>query len=285
MDLKERLICDKNTIERVYKKVGTVAEVAKNFGKSYNTMVYWFKKFKIPYTTNKSLFMELKDTHLSDHCKSIVFGSVLGDGYIEMTSHSNKNARLTISHCERQLPYLQWKCNELKPFSTKVKPLSGAIKREIKGRSFISTPAYYFRTISHPDITKFRTMFYNFDRIKAISEDVMKSLDELAILIWYCDDGSLHIDKRDGCLYINMATNGFSYNEQLILMESLSKFFSGTFRTYQHSDKDRSDYYIRLYGTKHILKFLNMLSSIAIPKSVEYKLDPQRPGVKPLLIG
>lgn len=283
MEEKKDLIYNKEVIENLYREIGTVAGVAKEFGKSYNTMKYWFKKFDIPFTTNKSLFYELKESSLSEHCKSMIIGSLLGDGYIEMTAHSNKNARLCVANCERQLPYLHWKCKELKPFSTKVKLQSKATKKVYKHRTFISTSMYYFRTVSHPDLAKLRTMFYNFNKIKTITEDNIKGLDLLAVLVWYCDDGSLHIDKRDGSLYINMATNGFSYNEQLILIESLSKFFNGSINTYQHSDKDRNDYYIRMYGTKFILKFLRDLSSIAIPRSMEYKLNPQRLGVKPLL--
>lgn len=285
MCIEEKLICDKGNIEKLYKELGTVAGVATYFNKSYNTMVYWFKKYEVPFVTHKSLFMELKDTHLSDRCRSIILGTILGDGYVEMTSHSNKNARLCVSHCERQKPYLEWMCNELKPFSTKVKLLTGETVREIKGRSFVSTPAYYFKTVSHPDLGNFRTEFYNYNKTKVITESNVKNINELSLLVWYLDDGSLHIDKRDGCLYINMATNGFSYEEQLILMEVLSKFFDGSIRTYQHSNKDRGDYYIRLYGTKHILKLLKTLSSIAIPPGMEYKFDPQRLGVKPLFIG
>ena len=279
---EKKLICDKSTVESLYNELGTVSEVASRFGKSYNTMKYWFKKFDIKFNTNKSLFYELKETSLLRHHKSIIIGSLLGDGYIEMTSHSNKNARLCIAHCEKQLPYLHWMCKSLKPFSNKVKLNSVATKKVYKGHVFTSSPIYYFRTVSHPDLAEMRTMFYNFNKIKTITEDNISGVDLLSILIWYCDDGSLHVDKRDGSLYINMATNGFSYEEQLILIDTLSNFFNGAIKTYQHSDKDRFDYYIRMYGTKHILKFLRDLSSIAIPDSMEYKLDPQRLGVKPL---
>jgi len=270
------LICDKENIIKLYQELGTVAEVAKVFGKSYNTMKYWFNKFGIEYKTNKSLFYELKDSKLSEYHRSIIVGSLLGDGYIEMTSHSNKNARLAVSHCERQLPYLHWTCKALKPFSTKVKLNSKAVNKKYKGRSFRSSAIYYFRTVSHPDLAVLRTEFYNYKKVKTITNTNISGIDLLSILVWYCDDGSLHIDKRDRSMYINFATNGFSYEEQLILIEVLSKFFNGSLRVYQHTDKDRFDYYIRMYGTKHILNFLNKLSSIDIPTGMEYKLDPQR---------
>lgn len=278
---EKNLICDKETITKLYQELGTVAEVAKVFGKSYNTMKYWFNKFDIEHRTNKSLFYELKDTKLSEYHRSIIVGSLLGDGYIEMTSHSNKNARLSVSHCEKQLHYLHWTRKALKPFSTKVRLNSKAITKKYKGRLFKSSAIYYFRTVSHPDIADLRTEFYNYNKVKTITEDNISGLDLLSVLVWYCDDGSLHIDKRDGSMYINFATNGFSYEEQLILIEALSKFFNGSLRTYQHTDKDRSDYYIRMYGTKHVLNFLNELSSIDIPTGMEYKLDPQRLRVKP----
>ncbi len=278
--ITKAFIHSKEELEELYKNLGSIGKVAAHFSKSYNTVRYWYKKYDIEFETAKSLFHELKDTPLSDLHRSIVLGSILGDGHIDLPHHS-KNARLSINHSEKQLSYLAWKNKMLKPFSADIKLREKAKKHFIKGREVYSTDCYYFRTISHQDLTIFHERFYK-NRIKTIDESVINDLDLLSLGVWYSDDGSVHIDKRSsGSVYLNMATNGFSYEEQFILMEALAKFFKGTIRTYQHSDKDRHDYYIRMYRTKHVIEFLKMISSV-LPKCIHYKLGLQRLGVEPL---
>ena len=42
----------------------------------------------------------------------IILGTIMGDGYIQMTG--KKNARLRFEHSEKQKDYINWKWQELK---------------------------------------------------------------------------------------------------------------------------------------------------------------------------
>ena len=67
--------------------------------------------------------------------------------------------------------------------------------------------------------------------------------------IWFADDGSVCYDKRNGVITCSLATNSFSYKEQLILVEALRKFFKGTIKISKQGNSGREDFYIRMYNT------------------------------------
>lgn len=55
---------------------------------------------------------------LSDDCKSIVLGSILGNGKLKIRK-GEKNARLRIKHLEEQREYYEWKVSKLREIAEK----------------------------------------------------------------------------------------------------------------------------------------------------------------------
>jgi len=268
----------KNELENLYKIHGSVGKVAAFLCKPYSTVRHWYYINAVEVQQScMTIFHEIRNTPMTDHQKSVVLGSLLGDGNLRLASHS-KNSYLRIGHCEKQLEYLNWKSSILKPFSREVKLDQPERVKMIDNNECHSTNFYRFNTIAHPDITYFYKKYVS-DNKKRIVTDLINELDLIAMAVWFADDGSVHVDKRNGSISCMLATNSFSYKEQLILVEALRKFFNGTIKIDKQGNFEREDLIIRLFNTKHIIDFLRILLLI-LPECIHYKFSPQRLGVK-----
>lgn len=265
----------------LYEKYWSIGKVAAQLGKPYSTIRYWYNKYNIEIQPScMTVFQEIRNTPMSDNQKSIVLGSLLGDGCLKLAPHS-KNARLVTGHSITQLNYLSWKNDVLRPFSRGVKLDQKAKEKVIAGRTCYSKDFYRFHTIAHQDITNFYKRYVK-NHKKHIVEDIIDELDLIALSIWFADDGSVYRDKRNNNVICSIATNSFSYKEQLILVEALRRFFKGTISISTQGNKGRDDLYLRLFRNKYTIEFLESIMSV-LPECIHYKLSPQRLCVKPLI--
>jgi len=273
---------NKEYLIKLYDVHGSIGKVASHVNKSYSTVRYWYNKYNIEVQPScMTVFQDIRNTPMSDHQKSVIVGSLLGDGCLKLAPHS-KNARLTMGHSITQLTYLEWKNNILKPFSRGVKLDQKAKVKVIGNYTCNSKDFYKCYTIAHPDITYFYKKYVK-NHKKHVINDIIDELDLIALSIWFADDGSVYVDKRNGNVMCSIATNSFSYKEQLILVRALRRFFNGTIKIDKQGNIGRDDLYLRLYRHKCNVEFLKNIMSV-LPECIHYKLDPQRLGVKPLLI-
>jgi len=277
--MNKKIEYSKNELIRLYISCGSIGKVAAELSKAYSTVRYWFKKYGIETQEScMTVYQEIRKTPLSDLQKSVVLGSVLGDGTLRLAPHS-KNAYLKIGHCEKQRKYLEWKKKLLDPFSRPVVLSQKEQQKIIAGRKTYSTNQYEFRTIAHPDITYYYKTYYSRNHKHILCNNVIDSLNLIALAIWFADDGSVYVDKRNGTVSCMIATNSFDYVEQTILKKAVSKFFQGTINIRPQYSNGRNDMLLRMYGTKKLIDFLFMISSV-LPTSIHYKLGLQRLGVK-----
>jgi len=82
--------------------------------------------------------------------KSIIIGSILGDGYLRVIKGRN-NAFLEINHSLKQKDYVDWKYDQLRNIVKSPPKL-----RKTNGERV----AYRFFTKQHPEITKLLNIFY-----------------------------------------------------------------------------------------------------------------------------
>jgi len=264
-------------------RYGSIGKVASELNRSFATVRAWYSKFDIPVQPScMSIYQELREIPMTEVHKSVILGSILGDGSLKLAPHS-KNARLSIAHSVKQIEYLRWKHDILNPFSRDVKFDQKAKDKWYNGCKFRSKDTYRFYTIVHPDITKFYKQYY-VNGVKHVVRDVIEELDWLALSIWFGDDGSSYIDKRNGAISCTFCTNSFEYKDQLILIEALRKFFDGTIKISKQGNIGREDLILRLYQTEKLIPFMNKIKNI-LPKSLYYKTDPQRLDVELLKRG
>ncbi|MBI4438224.1 hypothetical protein HY631_04720 [Candidatus Uhrbacteria bacterium] len=172
----------------------------------------------------KEYHLMRQSVHLTDLQRSILIGTLLGDGSLVETS-SKKNLRLKIEHCDAQRDYVFWKYECLK--------------------SFVLTPpkfqkwnrSWMFKTISHPELTVLGDLFYEIRR-KIVPMKIESLLrDPLSLTVWFMDDGSKN--RNDGLI---LNTQCFTKNETERLKDCLSANFAINHVSLQ---KDKSGW--RLY--------------------------------------
>jgi hypothetical protein len=110
---------------------------------------------------------------LSDEQRSIVVGTLLGDG----TMRCKANALLEINHSVHQQTYVDWKFRHLEE-------LVSTPPRQRTGNG--GRIAYRFVTRSLPELTPFYRLFYGSGR--KVAPEV--ELTPLTMAVWFMDDGS-----------------------------------------------------------------------------------------------
>jgi hypothetical protein len=164
-----------------------------------------------------SINHELRKKDFTQRQKEIVFGTLLGDGYLRPTNGNSQNCSYALSCChgEKQLEYLKWKFSEFADFVTTKDFRSD--NREFHGNA----PTYQFSTVSHPFLKEAHDICYWNNGKKDISLQWLEQLTPLSIAVWYMDDGSLN--KRYHTIVL--CTNSFSLAGQQLAIDYLKDRF------------------------------------------------------------
>lgn len=184
---------------------------------------------------------------LTEFERSIIIGSILGDGYLRIIP-GRKNAFLEINHSIKAKEYVDYKYNSLKR-------LCESTPKERPNNE--NRVAYRFFTKQHKDLTDFYEMFYKNNR-KIIPKNL--ELNPIIVAVWYMDDGS---KCRDRDIYLN--TQQFSIQDQKRLVTLLRKIGIKS-----RLNKDKKYYRIRIMK-ESIGKFMEMIDPYVI-SSMRYKL-------------
>lgn len=227
-------------------------EIAKKLGYSkdgWSNIYKYCRDYGIP--VDFKPHYEERNRPLTTKQKSIVYGTLLGDGYI------NSDNYLAITHGEKQLDYINWLGEMLKPY------VIGIDKRHPSKNSIYSQkPTYTIKTIAHPWIVEIRKLCYPNGK-KVISKEWLNKIDELALAVWFMDDGSLN--KRYGTMVF--CTMSFSYDEHLLIQ----KWFFDKWGIETKIEKRRNNtYVIRINASKaHLLR---KIISPHVPSCMKYKV-------------
>lgn len=165
---------------------------------------------------------------LNDVQKSILVGTLLGDGHLE-TQDKGKTYRLKLEHQIAQRDYLEWIYNQFKEWSP------GGIRSRIKKNGY---EYVLFDTYSHGAFRFYAQQFYPSGK-KEIPKLIEKLLDPIALAIWFMDDGSWKSDKHKTFI---IHTLGYSKNDLELVQKILKKKFE--LETSLHAQKGK---YWRLY--------------------------------------
>ena len=180
--------------------------------------------------------------------KSVIIGSILGDGYVRIVPKRN-DAFLEINHSIKAKDYVDWKYSVLKNICQS--PPKG---RVIDDRR----TAYRFYTRQHAELTKLLKLFYSNGK-KIIPTSI--KLDPVMLAVWFMDDGS---KSRKHDVYLN--TQQFSLNDQKIILAKLRKL---GIRARLNKDKK----YHRVRFLKESIVLLNKIIYPFIIPAMRYKLS------------
>ncbi|MCO6432575.1 MAG: hypothetical protein J5J00_17110 [Deltaproteobacteria bacterium] len=184
-----------------------------------------------------------RDIELTHRQKEILFGSMLGDGYLVRTT---RGYAFRVNHCLGQKPLVDWKYYELQT-------LTNSPPRTYKN-------SYYFRTVSHQLFSQLREMFYEQNR-KRIPKMLDEFLTPLALAVWIMDDGA-----KDG-RQLRINTQSFSLEENEILL----KFMKAKFGIWATINRDKNRYRLRVSAAS--MSNVRQLVTPHIIPSMQYKLS------------
>lgn len=189
--------------------------------------------------------------------QSIIVGLLLGDG--SMQRLSKRSARLVVKHGVKQREYVYFLYNELRRW-VKTPP---KMTTELDRRFGTKSNRYRFRTVNSPCFLEYYGMFYDEKGKKRLPDTIRALLDEIALAIWFMDDGSYKTDSKG--LLIN--SNHFNMNEQETLRAVLKEKFG--IITSLHTLRQWKRIYIPADESP---KFAKIILPYIIP-SLRYKLQ------------
>ena len=272
--MEEVVIIGKDELNNVYKeKNSNVLDIAAELRVSVQTIMASLKKYNVSFVKPKHLYSDLRETDFSEFQKSMVIGSILGDGCVYRKSNT-KNAVFEIRQSVKQKEWAFWKANNLKPFfgGKAVMIVKGQLNHkfeDIYGVRYVNTNDDIRICInSHPYFTEIRDTFYPKGK-KTIPVDYLEgkfNMTSLAVLIG--DDGCL-LNKGYG---LKICTLGFEKKHVYEFAEFLSTLFDGTISVYKAKHYISGvKYYIYMGSLAHQKLFISELRNI-LPKCMHYKL-------------
>lgn len=248
----------------------SLSQIAVIYNTSAMTVRAWLINYSIKTRPSTlTMYHEIRSTDFNDEQKSLLVGSILGDGGIRIPKHG-KNAHFYERHCEKQLPYLVWKRNKLLPFVQKKLAMEKGGDHIISGVKCVVQNSYKMVTIAHPHLTNLWKMFYSGNGNKIVPSNIDDYLNLFAIMIWICDDGSLTWNSIRRTYRMQLHTEGFTYDEQVILCRALSKYFKGTIRIWKRKYPSGTKYYINCSGKQEVHAFCSKLIDF-VPDCMKYK--------------
>lgn len=192
-------------------------------------------------------------TPLSDRCKEVILGSLLGDGSIAIHK-PYKNARFSFRHSVFQKEYFFWKVNQLKEISGR----KMVWKQGKDGKDGWGGEKFRYQSRALESLTETFNLVAKGGK-KRVRRKWLNQLTPLSLAVWWMDDGSLISNSRKGVF----CTDNFSYEEVKILGRYLKVVWNietQIGKTKKSSDGRYREYY-RLYirSTKELKKFLRII--------------------------
>jgi len=253
------------------------SETATFYNVSEATIDRWRTLFDVPRKTNK--WKDHIDFCLTDRQRSIVVGSLLGDGSLLKVTSNSSNSSFEETHAENQKEYLKWKQKELFPLSNYYKERLVDARIRLKDGTVLSDSTRklntcYIKTMRHPLFTSLEKEWYARDgfgnyilndngrRIKVVPDSL--ELNELIVAIWYFDDGSHNKNNNTG---VTFNTQSFAKLECEFLSNKLKEM---GFETKVNSNRGMP---IIQLSAKSYLPFMQMMCKYLPHDCMKYKID------------
>ncbi|PWT71870.1 MAG: hypothetical protein C5B60_10390 [Chloroflexi bacterium] len=214
---------------------------------------------------------------ITQHQRSVVMAAAVGDGHIDLTG-SAMRARLQIRRGVAQKEYLEHKAQLLGNLVRTAPTYYAGVG------TYSKTGTYQFSTLSRPQIAQIHRELYETEGRKRITQSFLDQLDELALAIWYLDDGSLitshsrYERHTDGGISLYDSTRstismyGFSGEEAQIVCDWHKERWGIESRVTKTTRGPII--WLTLAGTRR----LHEIIASYVPPTMQYKLLPQYQG-------
>lgn len=209
--MKRKKIFEKEVIEELINLGFSTLQIAQKLGLTSRQVVSYRNKNKIG---AKSKFGKFE---LSEIEEQVVIGSLLGDGWIDISNKERQYCRLGFEHSMKQELYCLFKYDLLKRIGKEPK----IRKRYDKRDNFSNiSELITFKSLQHPLFLSYRNNWYN--PTKQLCKKDFDKLGPLGLAIWYMDDG--WNQKYGACI----STQCFSNSDLQYMRDKLEERFGLT---------------------------------------------------------
>lgn len=177
---------------------------------------------------------------LSDRCKEIILGMLLGDGSLKI-ERPYKNARFSFRHSSKYRNYFFWKVKELKEISGEKCWWEGKDKK------------LKYQSLALPSLTEIFKLTHK-KRSLRIRRKWLNLMTPLSLAVWWMDDGSLIKNSRQGVF----CTDAFDLKSQKVLARYLYKVWKIKVKIGKTKRK-RGYYRLFIRSTEMLKKFLEII--------------------------
>lgn len=216
--------------------------------------------------TRSSNFYKMPRTqqfNISERQNSIVFGHLLGDGYLY------KDGRLQVEQSVAKKNYVFWLHQELKN-------LSGEVTLDVpRVHPVTLKPSHSCRFYTKKCFTELESIFYEKNsktekrtKIVPSEEELEKRLDPVSLAVWFMDDGGKAQNTPSGA-YINVS--GFVESDQIKLQEELQKKFALKTNIHKAGGNNQRNLYIPADSYKTFYEIVS--PTVLLIPDMSYKLS------------
>jgi hypothetical protein len=224
----------------------TEARIAEEYGTYQVKVGRLRRKWGVP-TVSKSDRLGLP-TELTPHLRSLLVGSMLGDGRLFETGSGT--AALSEYHCVLQRPYLDWKAEQWGAYCLPTRPVS---KGSHEGAVLTTHGCRAFRP--------YWEMFYpKGSGNKTFRGLPLEWVDPFALAVWFMDDGS----KNGRYFRLHVGPDPQDYLKQQEILQT----FGVTARVH----RDGSSFTLFVHDQASVERFKDLVGPHLHP-SLSYKLD------------
>lgn len=208
----------------------------------------------------------MQKTSLSDHCRAIILGSLLGDGSLKIHDRY-LNARFSFRHSVKQEEYFLWKVKALKEISGE----HCTWKQGINGKDGWGGMKLRYQSLALPVLTGIYNLTHKKSKLK-IRRKWLNMMAPLSLAIWWCDDGSLIVNSRKGVF----CTDGFDLETQKIL----ARYLRIVWDVRVHIGRRQNVWRLWMRSTEELQKFLRIIIpyipvASMLPKVILLYKDPE----------
>jgi len=212
----------------------------------------------------KSLKRMRAESRIGPHNKnviSIIFGSLLGDGYAEYRNKGN-GTRIRFYQEGIHLSYLIW-LHKLLADLGYCNPTIPDIQTRL-GKNGVVRKIIRFNTWTFSSLNWIQELWYVNGK-KSVPSNIGEYLDPLALAIWIMDDGS---KVGSG---LKLSTNSFSYSDCLLLVKVLYDNFNIK-ASIQSASAGPKNPQSHIYVWKEVMPLLCEIVEPYVHSSMKYKL-------------
>lgn len=199
-----------------------------------------------------------------------LFGNLLGDAYLRKnltTQHWVESV-----HTNKQKEYVIWLKDLYENWGLRTTFRFDFKRKTNYGEFTYSQVSCKLQTNRHVEHNR----LYNNENVKYFSKYVAKRINVFGLLLWWLDDGSLTVHKKENksiSRHGSLATHSFDFDSQLRIQKMFKDRFEINVNIYKAKNKT---FYIYFNAT-NFRKFFDLLRPYLhfIPSSMMYKFNMQ----------